>query len=346
MFSYRHGFHAGNHADVLKHTVLAQVLSYFRLKDAPFWGIDTHAGAGLYDLAGDWANKKAEYVDGVARVWAKMPGGTVAEDSLPDVFGPWLEVLKRLNPDGQMRLYPGSPWLWLDGWRTQDRLKLIEHLPVEAEVLRRNLDQRRDLPPRAVQVLDQDGFETLKAFLPPTTRRGIVLMDPSYEDKHDYQRVTDTVRDAITRFPTGTYMIWYPRVNRLQVEQMRRQLRKIAATNWLDVEMTVSKPPLDGHGLFGSGCFLINPPYTLEPLLRSAMPWLTKTLAQDETARWSIETGDGKAQDDSKTHPTKSFKATNQSRGPSRMPGSTSVLSGAGQGSYQRKPLPSRKPKA
>lgn len=207
----------------------------------------------------------------------------------------WLASLRRLNPDGQLRYYPGSPWIWLDSWRSQDKLKLIEQLPAEADVLRKNLQQLRDLPPRSVQVLEQDGFESLRAFLPPATRRAIVLVDPSYEDKRDYHRVIEMLRDAITRFPTGCYMVWYPRVSRLQVDQMRKQLRKVSPDQWIDIEMTVSRPPADGHGLFGSGCFLINPPYTLHAQMRQAMPWLTQILALDSTARWSIDAGNAKS---------------------------------------------------
>lgn len=308
MFSYRHGFHAGNHADVLKHTILALILDYYRGKDTPFWAIDTHAGAGLYDLSGGWANTKSEYVDGVGRIWQgtrqNKPadntishGGThssePAGEPLPAALEPWMQILRALNPDGELRYYPGSPWIWLHAWRKQDKLKLIEQLSVEADVLRRNLAQVRDLPPRSVQVLEQDGFESLKGFLPPPARRAIVLVDPSYEDKRDYHRVTEMLKDAVTRFPTGCYMVWYPRVSRLQVEQMRKQLRRLSSGPWVDIEMTISKAPADGHGLFGSGCFVVNPPYTLQARMRAAMPWLTQTLALDSSARWSIESGEG-----------------------------------------------------
>lgn len=295
MFSYRHGFHAGNHADVLKHTVLAQVVKHFRLKDAPFWAIDTHAGAGIYDLAGQWANTRGEYADGVARVWL--------QPDLPAACEPWMLMLQKLNPDSQLRFYPGSPWVWLDDWRAQDRLKLIEQLPAEAEVLRRNLAQRRELPPRSVQVLEQDGFDSLRAMLPPPVRRAIVLMDPSYEDKRDYRRVVESLRDAMLRFPTGCYIVWYPRVSRLQVDQMLRQLRNLAPQAWLDIQLTVRRPPADGHGLFGSGCFLINPPFTLADSMRSAMPWLTKKLALDDTARWSIEQGSDQSKSNRPSNP-------------------------------------------
>lgn len=309
MFSYRHGFHAGNHADVLKHTILSLVLDYFRSKDAAFLAIDTHAGAGIYDLTGDWANKKAEYVQGAGRIWnllsetpltslvnqeeSNSPGS--AHLPVPSSLESWLTRLRALNATGPLRYYPGSPWIWLHNWRKQDRLKLIEQLPVEAEVLRRNLQQLRDLPPRSVQVLEQDGFQSLKALLPPPSRRAIVLIDPSYEDKQDYHRVIAMLKDAMSRFATGCYIVWYPKVNRLQVEQLRKQLRKLTTGDWIDIDMTVTKPPVDGHGLFGSGCFVINPPYTLGEQMKQAMPWLTRILAVDTSARWTIESGQGRA---------------------------------------------------
>ena len=311
MFSYRHGFHAGNHADVLKHIVMTQVLSYFRLKETPFWGIDTHAGAGLYDLHGDWANKRSEYKEGIGRIWSLLhPETDLPQKQMPPeafkLLKPWLAVIHDLNPDGQLKYYPGSPWLWLKDLRTQDRLKLIEKLPAEAEILKKNLSQAQDVPTRCIQVIAADGFGSLKALLPPPVKRAFILMDPSYEDKQDYQRVINSVKEALQRFSTACIMIWYPRVSRLQVEQMRKQLRKLAPSSWLDVSMAISRPPSDGHGLFGSGCFLINPPYVLAGMLRSAMPWLTEILSQDGTAQWELLSGEnthGKGDDDE--HPRK-----------------------------------------
>jgi 23S rRNA (adenine2030-N6)-methyltransferase len=284
LFSYRHGFHAGNHADVLKHSVFLAVLDYFQQKDAGVWVIDTHAGAGLYDLRGEWANKKAEYLEGIARLWQGQ--------GLPPMIARYVKAIEELNTSGELALYPGSPWLALMSLRGQDRLKLFELMNAEFSVLQKNLSQQGHLPPRVLQSQQTDGFAALKALLPPTSRRAITLIDPPYEDKQDYRHVLQAVKEAIKRFPTGTYLVWYPRVNRLEAQQLPRRLSQVPVP-WLDVEMTVSKPSSDAHGLFGSGMFVINPPFTLEESLRKTMPWLTKKLAADNTARWELKTSAG-----------------------------------------------------
>ena len=284
MFSYRHGFHAGNHADVLKHTVFLAVLDYFQQKDAGLWVIDTHAGAGLYDLRGEWANKKEEYLEGIGRLWQGQ--------GLPPMIARYVKAIEELNTSGELALYPGSPWLALMNLRGQDRLKLFELMNAEFSVLQKNLSQQGHLPPRVLQSQQTDGFAALKALLPPASRRAVTLIDPPYEDKQDYRHVLQAVKEAIKRFPTGTYLIWYPRVNRLEAQQLPRRLGQLPVP-WLDVEMTVCKPPSDSHGLFGSGMFVINPPFTLEESLRKTMPWLTQKLATDSTARWELSTSAG-----------------------------------------------------
>lgn len=286
MFSYRHGFHAGNHADVLKHCVLLEVLDYFKHKETGFVYVDTHAGAGLYDLSGKWANTRSEYADGIGRLWN-------ASD-IPELVANYLQEIRRLNPDNELTIYPGSPWLALQSIRNQDRLRLFELLGAEADVLTNNLTQQRHLPPRAIKLEMRDGFAALKSVLPPTTRRAVVLIDPAYENKQDYRSVVQAIKDALTRFATGCYLIWYPRVNRLQADQMVRQLQHLPEIEWLQAELTVSKAPVDQHGLFGSGMLVINPPYTLQKKLQVALPWLAKTLAQDTTANWKLRTGSNK----------------------------------------------------
>jgi 23S rRNA (adenine2030-N6)-methyltransferase len=282
LFSYRHGFHAGNHADVLKHCVLLGVLDYFKQKETGFVFVDTHAGAGLYDLTGKWANTRAEYVDGIARLWQ-------ATDA-PALVKQYLDELRALNPSGELALYPGSPWLALQVVRTQDRLRLFELLGAEAEVLAHNMSQQRRLAPRAIRLEQSDGFAALKAILPPPTRRAVVLMDPAYENKQDYRLVTQSIKDALTRFATGCYIVWYPKVNRLSVEQMIKQLQHLPDIEWLQAEIMVCKAPTDQHGLFGSGVLVINPPYTLQKQLHQALPWLASELAQDSHANWRMRT--------------------------------------------------------
>src|SRR5690606_22051993 len=170
LFSYRHAFHAGNHADVLKHAILVHILDHFNLKDNPYWVMDTHAGAGIYDLTSDWASTNGEFIDGLDRL--------LGPDEKPQLITRYLEALQHF--------YPGSPWLALRALRDKDRLRLFEMHPSEVEVLKHNLSQQDKLASRQTMVYEADGFAGLKALLPPPTRRGIVLIDPSYEDKNDY----------------------------------------------------------------------------------------------------------------------------------------------------------------
>lgn len=286
MFSYRHGFHAGNHADVLKHCVLLAVLSYFKQKETGFVYVDTHAGAGLYDLTGKWANTRAEYAEGIGRLWST--------NQAPELVMQYLNEIKSLNPENELALYPGSPWVALQSMRNQDRLRLFELLPAEADVLAHNIGQQRRLAPRAIKLEMRDGFAALKSVLPPPTRRALVLIDPAYENKQDYRAVVQTIKDALTRFATGCYLVWYPRVNRLQVEQMIKQLQHLPGIEWLQAELTVCKAPTDQHGLFGSGLLVINPPYTLQKQLSAALPWLAKELAQDSHAGWKLRSSSQK----------------------------------------------------
>ena len=289
MFSYRHGFHAGNHADVLKHCVWLHVLDYFLNKDTGFLCVDTHAGAGLYDLAGKWANTRGEYLEGIGRLWQR--------DDCPAMVARYVKAVRAINEGDELALYPGSPWLALDILRSQDRLRLFELLGAEAEVLQQNLKQQRRLPPRAIKLDMQDGFASLKSLLPPPTRRGVVLIDPAYENKQDYRHVVQTVKEGLQRFATGCYLVWYPRVNRLQVDQMAKQIQRLPDVQWLQADLVVKQAPKDQHGLYGSGLLIINPPYTLKAQLKETLPWLSGVLAQDDHAQWRLR--DGKA--DAKT---------------------------------------------
>ncbi len=285
MFSYRHAFHAGNHADVLKHVVLIQLLRHLALKDTAFWVIDTHAGAGLYSLEGEWAAKRSEFADGIGRLWQRADA--------PAAVAAYLSVVRRLNPDAALRHYPGSPFLALQVLREQDRLRLFEMHPNESRVLARNITEAgRDTARRTVEHA-ADGFAGLKTLLPPPPRRALVLIDPSYEDKRDYVRVVDALRDAMTRFATGCYAIWYPQVQRREAIDLPRRLVQVTGAHWLHVTLTVRAPTPDGLGLHGSGMVVINPPWTLEATLRESLPWLRDSLAQDAAARFSLDTGDG-----------------------------------------------------
>ncbi len=293
MLSYRHAFHAGNHADVLKHMVLIQLLRYLNRKDTPYMVVDTHAGAGVYALDSRQAEKNAEFDNGIARLWERS--------DLPEAVADYVNLVRDMNPSGKMRYYPGSPYCAERVMREQDRLRLFELHPNEVKILHENFQkleahavaQGQRPPARGKRVLVQrgDGFDGLKALLPPPSRRGLVLIDPPYEVKQDYRRVTDTLADALQRFATGTYAVWYPVLQRQESRQLQTQLKRLPATGWLNVTLTIGAPAPDGFGLRSSGMFVINPPWTLEPLLRQVMPWLVKALAEDGSAGYTLETG-------------------------------------------------------
>lgn len=277
MLSYRHGFHAGNHADVLKHTVLVQLLRYLTQKDKPLWFIDTHAGAAVYRLDEGYAAKNAEYESGISRLWARV--------DLPQVLADYVDEVRALNPDGQLRRYPGSPQLALQLLRQQDRLRMFELHSSESQLLQQYF--RGDAPRAMVQA--GDGFGGLQSVLPPPSRRALVLIDPSYEDKSDYRRVLAAVRDAQKRFRAGVYAIWYPQVQRRESRLFPEQLRQLQEKDWLHVTLTVNKPEASGYGLYGSGMFILNPPWLLPKALELAMPYLAKVLAQDGAAGFGLE---------------------------------------------------------
>jgi len=277
MFSYRHGFHAGNHADVLKHLVLVHLLDYLGRKDKPYWFIDTHAGGGSYDLTSGYAAKSREFDTGIARLWdAKNPPAAVAA---------YLDEVRKLNPHGALRRYPGSPQIALQMARPSDRLRLFELHPTESGVLTEAFASAG----RQVLVQAADGFTAINALLPPPPRRALTLIDPSYENKEDYKYVTRTVAECLRRFPTGVYLVWYPQVQRRESEKLPEQLRRLATGSWLHASLTVRAPAEDGLGLHGSGVFVYNPPYTLEGALRQALPFVLRALAQDPAATFSLD---------------------------------------------------------
>lgn len=281
MFSYRHAFHAGNHADVLKHVVLVQLLRHLALKPTPFWVIDTHAGAGLYSLEGEWAAKRCEFADGIGRLWERSDA--------PPAVAQYLEVVRGLNPDARLRLYPGSPFIALAHLREKDRLRMFEMHANESEALAHNVREAgRDAQRRAIVYAD-DGFASLKALLPPPPRRALVLIDPSYEDKRDYARVGSTLRDALARFPTGCYAVWYPQVQRHESRELAHKLTRMPGVRRLHATLAVRHPAADGLGLHGSGMFVVNPPWTLHAALQASLPYLARLLAQDDGARYTLD---------------------------------------------------------
>jgi 23S rRNA (adenine2030-N6)-methyltransferase len=284
MLSYRHVFHAGNHADVLKHTVLLAVLGYLNQKDKPYWVVDTHAGAGGYRFDAGRAKTHAEYEEGIGRLWE------CKDSDLPPLLADYVAAVRIDNPDGQLRRYPGSPLLALRAMRPQDRLRLFELHPADVKLLADAVIAVAPDAQKRVAIRQEDGFEGLKALLPPPTRRGMVIIDPAYEDKRDYAKVVAALKEGLQRFATGTYLIWYPLLQRNESIQLAGRLKK-AAPDWLNVTLTVKAPGADGLGMHGSGMFVVNPPWTLAASLREILPWLTTTLTQEKVgAGGTVET--------------------------------------------------------
>jgi 23S rRNA (adenine2030-N6)-methyltransferase len=276
MLAYRHAFHAGNHADVLKHITLTLVLRYMNQKDKSYRMIDTHAGAGGYSLEGQYAQKKGEYLQGVARLWER--------DDLPESVADYMALVRQFNPDGMLEQYPGSPAFAQMLLRSQDQLRLFERHPTDHRILEAYLGEVR-----GAEVKDTDGFEGLKGQVPPSSRRAVVLMDPSYEGHGDYPKVISSLREAILRFPEGVYMVWYPQVSKLEAAQLPRRLEGLAPKGWLHARLTVQQPDAQGFGLAGSGMFILNPPYTLHAQLLEVLPWLTEVLGQYDGANYLLE---------------------------------------------------------
>ncbi|MFT3954303.1 MAG: 23S rRNA (adenine(2030)-N(6))-methyltransferase RlmJ [Piscinibacter sp.] len=276
MLAYRHAFHAGNHADVLKHIVLVQVLRYMNGKDKPYRFVDTHAGAGGYSLEGRYAQKKGEYERGIGTLWGR--------DGLPEVVADYVERVREFNPGGALEQYPGSPAIARMLLRPGDQMRLFELHPTEHRILESYLGSQR-----GVEVKHADGFDGLKGQLPPSTRRGVVLMDPSYEGHGDYGRVVASLRDALQRFAEGVYLVWYPQVQKVEAAELPRRLQALAPKGWLHARLSVARADAQGFGLAGSGMFVINPPYTLHDTLAGVLPWLVETLGQHEGANFLLE---------------------------------------------------------
>lgn len=281
MFSYRHAFHAGNHADVLKHATLLHIFDYYTQKDSAFTVIDTHCGAGLYDLEDDWAQTRGEFYDGLDRV--------LQQDRHPELIERYIDAVADLNPDEVARYYPGSPWLALSLLRRQDSFHGFELHPSEFEVLSENVAQLFPRGNRRVRLYQQNGFEQLNRLLPPPSRRGVVVMDPSYEAKSDYRQVPVSVKEALKRFAQACIVIWYPIVQRPEVQQLQRSLEQLD-TPWLHASLNVRAPAANGLGLHGSGLFITNPPWTLQAALAQSLPWLKEKLAQDDRASYQLRT--------------------------------------------------------
>ncbi|MES2632176.1 MAG: 23S rRNA (adenine(2030)-N(6))-methyltransferase RlmJ [Pseudomonadota bacterium] len=306
MFSYRHAFHAGNHADVLKHMVLIAILRHMTQKDTGFTVIDTHAGAGLYRLDGDYADTSGESADGIVKLFSALAPAKASDAAIKDIapiIQDYMEAIAAFNPDGRLKIYPGSPFIVQSELRQEarDKLKLFETHPTDSKALAANIAQLQ--AGRQVAAARQDGFEGLKAFLPPPSRRALVLIDPSYEIKTDYQKVATCIQDSLKRFATGTYAIWYPVIPRPEAHDLPKRLKTLsnqAGKPWIHATLAIGQDEARnvsgeeekrGHGLTASGMFVINPPHSLKPALALALPQLLQVLGRGRGKSQALETG-------------------------------------------------------
>ncbi|MBL8342240.1 MAG: 23S rRNA (adenine(2030)-N(6))-methyltransferase RlmJ [Rubrivivax sp.] len=290
MLAYRHAFHAGNHADVLKHLVLAELLTYLNEKDKGWRYVDTHAGAGGYALQGHYAQKHREHEQGIGRLLQRHDPA----QALPAPVARYVQRVREFNGaapgDGAaaLRQYPGSPALARALMRPQDQLRLFELHPTEHKILAGYLGHEPGCEVRLA-----DGYAALKSVLPAPTRRGLTLIDPPYELKTDYARALAALREALTRFPEGIVMVWLPQVQLVEAAQLPQRLKAAAGTlarkGWVHARLTVARGDERGFGLMGSSVFVANPPHTLAPLLQPVLPWLARELAQFEGAKGFVE---------------------------------------------------------
>jgi 23S rRNA (adenine2030-N6)-methyltransferase len=272
--NYRHAFHAGGFADVHKHSVLARVLLHLRQKPAAFRVIDTHAGAGRYDLSGPEPSRSGEWHHGIERVWAARRHGP-----LHQLLAPYLDAVAALNPNGELRNYPGSPLVAKSLMRQQDRLIACELEPGSFASLVAALHGDRRAKALAI-----DGWVAAGAYVPPRERRGVVLIDPPFEDAADFARLPTVLAAAHRKWPTGTYLLWYPVKDRGAPDALARRLKKLGVPNMLRCELTIGRPRAD-RGLVGSGLIAVNPPFTLEQDLRDLVPALGAVLSPEATGR-------------------------------------------------------------
>jgi 23S rRNA (adenine2030-N6)-methyltransferase len=276
--NYRHAFHAGNFADVLKHVVLSRVLVHLREKAGAFRVIDTHAGAGLYDLTSSEATRGGEWQDGIGRLMdATLPTQAV------ELLAPYLEAVRALNPSGSLRSYPGSPVLAQHFLRRQDRLIACELEPNAANALRRSL--RGDDRAKAIEI---DGWTGLTAYIPPVERRGVVLIDPPFEEKGDYTRLAAALDTARRKWASGAYLLWYPIKGRPEPDALAKRIRRLAIPKVMRVELTVS-PLSDPSRLNGCGLILLNPPWKLEAELAGLLPILAGLLVRSGKPTWHLD---------------------------------------------------------
>jgi 23S rRNA (adenine2030-N6)-methyltransferase len=282
--NYRHAFHAGGFADVIKHIVLVRILIYLQDKQAPFRVIDTHAGAGLYDLTSDEARRGGEWLTGIARVMQAR-----FSEAAEPLVRPYLDIVRAFNTQRELKAYPGSPLIARALLRPQDRLTACE---VEPKARKRLIDAlRRDTQAR---VVDLDGWLALPAFVPPKERRGLVLIDPPYEQKDEFERLARGFSEAFAKWPTGSYLLWYPVKSRRATDSLARHVADVVGAGpspgkALRLEFSVA-PQATGTALASAGLLIVNPPWTLAGELKAILPELEKPLGQGGAGRFRLET--------------------------------------------------------
>ncbi len=276
--NYRHAFHAGNFADVVKHTILTRILTYLMKKDAAFRVIDTHAGIGLYDLLGSEAERTGEWQAGIARlIDAKLPA------PVADLVAPYLGAVRAQNSDGRLRYYPGSPKITRHMLRPQDRLMALELHPADAWALRKNFADDFQ-----VRVTTLDGWAAMGTHLPPKEKRGLVLVDPPFEEKGEFTRMAQSLEKAHARWPGGIYAYWYPIKEPRDVDAYVKALKASGIPKILRIELTIDSPTTPPK-LHGTGMVVVNPPYVLEQEMRAVLPVLANLLSDEGRGRWSVE---------------------------------------------------------
>lgn len=269
MLSYRHAFHAGNFADVLKHSVLTLVLEYMTRKDKGFYYIDSHSGAGMYSLIDAYAQKTGEFKDGIAKI--------INQSNIPEALTGYIELIKSFNENNELNFYPGSPAIARSFYRRQDSAHLFELHPTDNQLLSEYCQRWNKS-----HVNQSDGYQGVLGLLPPPSRRGVVLIDPPYELKEDYPKAIKTIIQAYKKFATGTYILWYPVVKRELVEKMQLQFTNSAVKNVLQVEYCQLKDT-EEYGMTGTGLFIVNPPWQLNAQLNDILPFLKEKIGSSNS---------------------------------------------------------------
>jgi 23S rRNA (adenine2030-N6)-methyltransferase len=275
MLSYRHAYHAGNFADVMKHVVLTASLKYLTQKEAGLCYIDTHAGAGAYDLRSDYAQKTGESELGIQKLWDRK--------DVPEAIKGYLALIHQFNSSPELKKYPGSPWLAATLLRPQDRLVLCEMHSTDLPLL-----EKMFAADRRVHCHQEDGYRFSAGLVPPIERRGLILMDPSYELANEYETAIATIGKLHRQFSTGTYALWYPILDERTAVSLRRQIEKLPIRDVLHLALRIADRK-SGPGMYGSGIIVINPPWILRGLMEPALAFLASELGTSDKATFEIE---------------------------------------------------------